>query len=332
MKLSYWLFKRSKFFYIEDTRTGRQISLHTTDRGEADRLLAAKNEAANTNSLALAVGQVYLSAIDPDLLTRTWADVIKIMVQRGGQETQKRTRRALEHRAFDPLRNKVIHETASADFLAVLDDKKRSTLHYLKMLQSLAVNLGWLAGRVILPKQCWPKLVAREKRAITWDEHQRIVESEKNVERRLFYEALWETGASQTDAANLSRRNIDEAQGVLVYRREKTRTQASLKMGERLQSILNQLPAEGLLFPKIATLDSVARAAEFHRRCRILGITGISLHSYRYAWAERAFSIGYPERFAQAALGHESRAVHRAYARKAKVCCPALDDYQQKRN
>jgi hypothetical protein len=258
MKPAYWLFKRGNIFYAQDAKSGKQTSLHTSDQGESKRLLAAKNEAANSNSLALAVGQVYLSAIDPALLTRTWSDVMKIMMQRGGQETQKRTLRALEHRAFDPLRNKVIHETTGADFLAVLDDKKRSTLHYLKMLQSLAINLGWLAGRVILPKQCWPKLVAREKRAVTWDEHQRIVESEKNAERRLFYEVLWETGASQTDAANLSHRNIDEGQGVLVYRREKTQTQASIKIGERLRSFLKQLPADGLLFPKISTLDSVA--------------------------------------------------------------------------
>ena len=327
MNAEYRLFKHGKYFYTENRTTRRQESLRTSDRNEADRLLAAKNEAANTNSLALAVGQVYLSAIDPALLTRTWADAIKVMVERGGPETQKRTRRALEHRAFDPLRNKVIHETTSGDFLAVLNDKKRSTLHYLKMLQSLTINLGWLAGRVVLPKQCWPKITAKDKRAISWEEHQRIVVAEKNTERRLFYEVLWETGASQTDAAYLSRRNLDEVQGVLVYRREKTKTQASIKIGERLRSILNELPAEGLLFPKIATLDSVARAAEFYRRCHILGITGVSLHSYRYAWAERAFSIGYPERFAQAALGHESRAVHRAYARKAKVCCPSLDGY-----
>ena len=34
------------------------------------------------------------------------------------------------------------------------------------------------------------------------------------------------------------------------------------------------------------------------------------------AWAERAKTCGYPERFAQAALGHNSKAVHRAYAKK----------------
>jgi integrase len=59
-------------------------------------------------------------------------------------------------------------------------------------------------------------------------------------------------------------------------------------------------------------------------------IEGITLHSYRYAWAERAKTCGYPERFAQEALGHNSKAVHRAYARKARVVIPAMEDYEQK--
>ena len=34
-----------------------------------------------------------------------------------------------------------------------------------------------------------------------------------------------------------------------------------------------------------------------------------------------------PERFAQTALGHDSRAVHGAYARGAIPTCPPLDEY-----
>ena len=64
------------------------------------------------------------------------------------------------------------------------------------------------------------------------------------------------------------------------------------------------------------------------QRTRALGIKGISLHSYRYAWAERARRCGYPERFAQEALGHNSKAVHRAYARKAQVIVPPLSAYE----
>jgi integrase len=59
-------------------------------------------------------------------------------------------------------------------------------------------------------------------------------------------------------------------------------------------------------------------------------ITGITLHSYRYAWAERARTCGYPERFAQEALGHKSKAVHRAYTRKAQVVIPTLEEYERK--
>jgi integrase len=60
-----------------------------------------------------------------------------------------------------------------------------------------------------------------------------------------------------------------------------------------------------------------------------LGIHGVSLHSYRYAWAERAKVAGYPERFAQESLGHNSKAVHRAYARKAQVLLPSLEEYER---
>lgn len=53
------------------------------------------------------------------------------------------------------------------------------------------------------------------------------------------------------------------------------------------------------------------------------------MHSYRYAWAERAKVAGYPERFAQLALGHNSKAVHRAYAKRAQVTLPPLEDYER---
>jgi integrase len=60
-----------------------------------------------------------------------------------------------------------------------------------------------------------------------------------------------------------------------------------------------------------------------------LGISGVSLHCYRYAWAERALKCGFPERFAQQALGHNSKAVHRSYAKHAEVTVPSLDDWEK---
>ena len=87
-------------------------------------------------------------------------------------------------------------------------------------------------------------------------------------------------------------------------------------------------PAEGALLPYLSRLPAGDRATEFRSRCRQLGITGVTLHSYRYAWAERAKTVGYPERFAQEALGHNSKAVHRAYAKRALMKIPSLEDYE----
>lgn len=39
---------------------------------------------------------------------------------------------------------------------------------------------------------------------------------------------------------------------------------------------------------------------------------------------------GYPERFAMQALGHSSKAVHRAYARKAQVTVPSLEEFEKR--
>jgi len=55
-----------------------------------------------------------------------------------------------------------------------------------------------------------------------------------------------------------------------------------------------------------------------------------SMTRYRYAWAERAKVAGMPERFAQQALGHSSKAFARAYSKNAKVIVPSLEEYEAK--
>jgi integrase len=103
-----------------------------------------------------------------------------------------------------------------------------------------------------------------------------------------------------------------------------------LHLGEEALNTLKDLPGEGALFPYLARVRAGDRATEFKQRCVGLGIHGVSLHSYRYAWAERAKTCGYPERFAQEALGHNSVAVHRAYAKRAKMKLPSLEEYERK--
>jgi len=42
-----------------------------------------------------------------------------------------------------------------------------------------------------------------------------------------------------------------------------------------------------------------------------------------------AVAADYPERFAQQALGHNSKAVHHAYSKQAEVTVPSLDDWEK---
>ena len=52
--------------------------------------------------------------------------------------------------------------------------------------------------------------------------------------------------------------------------------------------------------------------------------------SFRQPVLNRQIARTYPERFAQEALGHNSKAIHHAYSKNAQVIIPALEDYEKK--
>ena len=62
--------------YCEDTGAGKQTSLRTRDRADAQRLLAAKNEATHQPAMNLQIAQVDLQHGDPALATRTGQNVM----------------------------------------------------------------------------------------------------------------------------------------------------------------------------------------------------------------------------------------------------------------
>ena len=97
-----------------------------------------------------------------------------------------------------------------------------------------------------------------------------------------------------------------------------------------MPSELIKRPALHVLFTR--DYFAVLRATEFKQRCVGLNIHGVTLHSYRYSWAERAKKAGYPERYAQMALGHNSKAWTRAYSKKAQVLLPPLEEYERTRS
>ena len=137
-------------------------------------------------------------------------------------------------------------------------------------------------------------------------------------------------GGSQTDIATLTADDIDWNDRTIAYRRHKTGVTSLISFGETVAAILETLPQSGYLFPALARIHERHRSKLFIKRLATVGISGVSLHSYRYAWAERAMEAGYPERFAMQALGHSSKAIHRAYSRKAQVKLPPLEEYEKK--
>ena len=332
MRQKYRMFLRGTVYWVQDNTTGKQESLGTKDRAEAKRLFNAKNEAHRQPIINMQIARAYLLVGDPETAKRTWQSVMDEIVKLKKKDaTLRRWLVAIKDKAFDGLRIIPVMETRAEHFLRAMEKGKVSTNIYLRRIHNFALGMNWLPVPVI-SKRMWPSFSFKDKRAITLDEHRAIIARETNGERRAFYELAWHIGASQSDIAFLEAENVDWPNQVISYERRKTGELAFIRFGKEVERILSDLPSSGPLIPYLRTVRAGDRATEFKQRCRGLGIEGVSLHSYRYAWAERARKAGYPERFAQEALGHNSKAVHRAYARKAKVIVPALEVYESSTN
>jgi len=326
MQERYRMFRRAGGnFYTRDKITRKTESLGTCDPAEARQLLAARNQSVAQPQLNRSMAKAYLSAKSPDLLTRTWADVMEHYVKSGVESTRDRKERAFRSRPFAMFRTLTLLDTEAIHLLAVLEHKQagNSTHHYMLRLHNYALHLGWLLTPV-MAEAAWPQIRKKKFTAITEEEHRRIVEREQNQERKLYYEMLWETGGSQADIASLHRNQIDLDDETVRFSRHKLEGKEAggeslLRIGTAMKSILRQLPPNGYLFPKLQAMSSKDRSTEFCRRCKTLGIKGRTLHSYRYAWAQRARVAGMPEREAMNHLGHKSRPVHAAYAGGAQV-------------
>lgn len=328
MKQRYRLFRRrGGVFYTYDNLTGKQASLGTRCKKEALRLLSAKNESHQQPALNFHIARAYLMGSDSAFAKRTWQHVMEAMAKTKKGPTLERWRRAVKEPAFDPIRNILIIDTKAEQLVGVLESGTISTNIFLRRMHNYALAMSWLPCPII-PKPHWPAIQFKEKRAITFQEHLMIISREKNPERKAFYQLCWHLGGSQSDIAHLKAKDIDWASQTVSYRRKKTNVTALIHFGEEAAKVIRSLPEVGPLFPYLIKVRPGDRATEFKQRCLGLGIKGVTLHSYRYSWAERAKTVGMPERFAQEALGHNSKAVHRAYARKALVQVPSLEEFE----
>ncbi|HXI72160.1 MAG TPA: tyrosine-type recombinase/integrase [Verrucomicrobiae bacterium] len=260
---------------------------------------------------------------------RTWQHVMDEIIRIKTGENQIRWMVVAKSKKYDLIRARVLIETQAEHLFRVLQQGTVSTNVYLRRMHNFALDMNWLPASVISRRQ-WPPVRFKAKRAITLDEHQQIIAAERNPERKALYQLCWHLGASQGDIASLKGEDVDWQNGTVSFTRKKTGGPVIVHLGAEALNVFKDLPSEGMLFPYRSSVRAGDRATEFGQRCRRLGITGVTLHSYRYAWTERAKIAGYLERFAQEALGHNSKAVHRACAKRALMKIPSLEDYEQR--
>ena len=320
---------RGGTFYCVDKTTGKRTSLKTSNRDEAEQIVQARNNSVRQPILNLQIAKAYLAGTDNGIATRTWQQALTSLAGTKQGANQQRWRTVAKDPALACLLPRVIIETQGELLLKAMQAGTVSTNVFLRRLHNFCVDMNWLPWPLI-PKRQWPAVKFKEKRAITLEEHQKIIAAEVNPERKALYQLCWHLGASQGDIATLKGEDVDWQTGAVSFTRKKTKVPVIVHLGAESLNLLKDLPAEGPLFPYLATVRAGDRATEFGSRCRQLGIKGVTLHSYRYAWAERAKTVGYPERFAQEALGHNSKAVHRAYAKRALMKLPSLEEYELK--
>ena len=320
---------RGGMFYCVDKTTGKRTSLKTLDRDEAQQIIEARNQSERQPVLNLQIAKAYLAGTDNGIATRTWQSALDSLTATKLATNQHRWKTVARDRALAPLLPRVIIETNGELLLQVMEAGTVSTNVFLRRLHNFCADMGWLPWPLI-PKRQWPQVKFKDKRAITQVEHQQIIIAEVNPERKALYQLCWHLGASQGDIASLKGEDVDWPNQTISFTRKKTQVPVIVHLGAEALNLLKDLPAEGVLFPYLSKLRAGDRATEFKSRCRQLGINGVTLHSYRYAWAERAKTCGYPERFAQEALGHNSKAVHRAYAKRALMKLPSLEQYEQR--
>ncbi len=301
MTQRYRKFKRSwGTWYAFDNATGNSVSLKTRVQTEAELKVHARNETERQPSINLGLAKVYLNATDPKLATRTWQEVMENIVTKKTDETRLRWETAIKDRNFDCIRKLHVLETRPEYFDRALADKKVSTNVYLRRIHNHALGMEWLLKSVI-PRLQWPKPIFKSKRAITVEEHAAIIARELNPERRDFYELLWHTGAAQSDGACLRAEDINWSTRTICFTRKKLKSRGTnikptlFRFSADIETTLKRRPATGSLFPYLCTVRAGDRATEFKQRCDGLAISGVSLHSYRYAWAERALKCGFPD-------------------------------------
>jgi integrase len=245
MKTRYRLTRRGirgDRFYCVDITTGKRNSLRTANEEEARQIVEAKNQSERQPVLNLQIAKAYLAGTDNGIATRTWQNAIDALASTKQGANQHRWQTAAKDNAFIPLMPRIIIETPGELLLKVLQAGTVSTNVFLRRLHNFCVDMNWLPWPLI-PKRQWPAVHYKDKRAITLEEHQRIIAAEVNPERKALYQLCWHLGASQGDIANLKGEDVDWANSTLSFVRRKTGVPVIVHLGMEALNLFKDLGA-----------------------------------------------------------------------------------------
>jgi hypothetical protein len=148
------MFRRGRgVYYAKDKISGQVKSLETKDRCQAERLLAAKNQAAEQPHFNLSMARVYLSEKTPEMVKRTWSDVMREMELSFNGSTLKRWQTQMRCAPFRILGNLKLLETDGIHFFTVLRHPRAgsSTHKWLRILHNRALDLGCQRAYFVIP-------------------------------------------------------------------------------------------------------------------------------------------------------------------------------------
>jgi integrase len=215
------------------------------------------NQQAEQPQMNVEMAKVYLSSKSVEMLTRTWEDVMNDMAEAYRGSTLHRWKVVIKSQPFQELRKIQLLDTERTHFMSVLQHPKAgtSTQKWLRIMHNRALDLAWLLTPV-MARRFWPKLNTKRAKAITFEQHTRLIEAVKEDEFRRYLQMLWEIGGSQTDTARLRRDNVDIFNRRLTYSRKKLesrgRGSVAIVIGDDLMKLFDELPQQGYLFPTLA--------------------------------------------------------------------------------
>ena len=331
MKTKYTLFRRGGIYYSQDSATGQQKSLRTRDEAEALKLINARNEAHRQPVLNLHLARAYLTRQRPRLCGTHLADRHGAVAEpRQGEQPRALRQRVQVARPLTDCGTRNLWKPPPMISLPCSKKAKCAINCFLKRLHNFALSLGWIAIPIVAPVSLAQIRTQRPARHHAGRTPKHFGQGEKQPNGNCIWNCFGKRAQRRATPPNFNAEDIDWQTRTISYFRKKTGSLAQFTISTALEKVLHQLPTTGALFPKLSHLYGQRPRQPVSPPLPRAGVSGVTLHCYRYAWAERAKMVGMPERFAQAALGHNSKAIHRAYAKKAVIIAPSLEDYERK--